>query len=79
MIKTHVTWNKISTAEEQSLIDERVTQMVQEEKTNGNMSLISESEDGKTFERTWNTIEAAEEWLSFIQTFNPTSAILINE
>jgi hypothetical protein len=78
MIKTHVIWNRELTAGERSVIDERVEQMVQEEKTDGKVLWISDSEDGRIFERTWTTVEAAEEWIAFIETYSPVSVQIIN-
>jgi hypothetical protein len=56
MIKTHVTWNKSLTQEEIFSINEYVRQMIQEEKTDGSPSWISETDDEKVVERNWTTL-----------------------
>jgi hypothetical protein len=78
MITTHVTWNKNVTEEERAAIDKRLEQMILENKTDGIGSWTSDSEYGRTLERNWSTVEAAEEWIAFITTYSPVSAQIID-
>jgi hypothetical protein len=78
MIKTQVTWNPPLTNADIELVREHAQKMANQEKTDGTEVIVQEI-DKIIVERPWYTVEYAEEWLSFVQTFNPKSAIIINE
>jgi len=80
MIKTHVIWNQDGlTASEEAQIVEQAEIMHQQQKTDNQIILLVDTGKEKIVERQWNSIEYAEEWISFVLTFNPKSAVIINE
>jgi hypothetical protein len=78
MIKTQVTWDLPLADADIALVKEHGQKMKDQEKTDGTEVIVREI-DKVIVERPWYTVEYAEEWLSFIQTFNPANAIIINE
>jgi hypothetical protein len=76
MIKTHVTWldgETLPSAE----ITAKVNEMTAQGKTDGSWTKISEADGQYTIERTWTDVDAANEWINFITTFNPVLAVIV--
>jgi hypothetical protein len=79
MIKTHVTWTKLLSENELTQIYAHVELMVSQGKTNGEQEWVKNEPEEKIVERYWTTVEDANEWLSFIETYGPASAVIVNE
>lgn len=77
MIKTHVTWLIVDNTLRLIETGAKVTEMTAQEKTDGNWTKINETSDRYTIERSWIDINAASEWITFITTYNPVSAVVV--
>ena len=76
MIKTHVTWVKGQTPPAQDIID-KITEMETQGKTDGTRVRINETVTQFTAERTWTDVNAANEWINWVTTYNPVSAVIV--
>jgi hypothetical protein len=79
MIKTQVTWNRPLPNAEKDLAEAKLQTMLQQEKTDGVEIVIDDTPGGRIVERHWYTKEYADEWLSFIRTLDPATAIIVDE
>lgn len=76
MIKTHVTW-LADAARPTVELATKIKEMTAQEKTDGSWTQINEADDQNTVERSWVDINAATEWINFVTTFNPVSAVVV--
>lgn len=76
MIKTHVTW-LADAARPTAELATKIEEMTAQEKTIGDWTQINEADDRATVERSWVDINAATEWINFVTTFNPVSAVVV--
>jgi hypothetical protein len=73
MIKTIVTWNtQTATAASTALLN-KISIMTYEHKTDGEAVVVNKN-DLTTVTRTWTTISDAEEWINFVNDYDPVSA-----
>ena len=81
MIKTHVTFAAgVPTEEQQTEAKNKAAEMATEGKTDDVYIVIKNPEipNQYTVERTWTDTAAANEWISYIQTFGPISAEIVD-
>jgi hypothetical protein len=81
-IQTQVLFNVKLDQAEYDLIQAQVEICVAAGTTDGVITYdpdTAEAQDpGVKIERTWTTQQAAEDWITFISTFNPVSAVIVN-
>jgi hypothetical protein len=81
-IETHVVFETKLTDEQYSAIGTQAQTCVQAGTTDGVISYdppsSTEQGPGIVIIRTWTTTAAAEEWITFIETFGPYSAQIVN-
>jgi hypothetical protein len=78
MVKTHVTWKTEPSAEATVAIDNKITEMSNEDKTDGILTKIPlDNNDQYIGERTWVDLESAQEWLDFIVQMSPAEALIV--
>jgi hypothetical protein len=76
MTTTIVTWNTTTLTEEIiAAIDAQATQMALDGKTDDNPTRES-TENTNTAIRVWTTMADAEEWIAFVEQYNPISATI---
>jgi hypothetical protein len=78
-ITTVVVWNPLSTAEDHAIMTNKAEEMKVAGKTDGTVTVVQEmlgSTVPRNVTRTWNTIEAAQEWIDFVTPFSPASAVI---
>lgn len=81
MIKTHVAWEENVLSEEKiAEIRSRVVTMETEGKTNGLSEMVVDPNNPthQIYARHWNTDTAAAEWITFIKSYSPVYAQIIN-
>jgi hypothetical protein len=71
-ISTIVVWNPVPTQEQNDTIDSKALAMASEGKTDNVPHSVTDG-DVRTVTRTWNTTADAEEWVTFLEPFNPQS------
>lgn len=80
MIKTHVTW-QLQTPTEQQLVEirEKAVIMIAEGKTDSTAISIDDPNHPflRIIEKHWVNVDAANEWIAFVQQFNPVSAVIV--
>jgi hypothetical protein len=75
-IKTKVTWSQNHTDEQVTEIQNKLVTLMANNATNG--LLQNDTFTGSSI-RTWNTVEAAEAWIEFLNTFTPPPASAVIE
>ena len=76
MIETLVTWNDGTPTE--SVIDtchEKINVMVSQGKTDG-LHQTNSLETTYVVTRVWNTLADAQEWINFVNSYSPVSAVV---
>ncbi len=79
MATTQVVWNYEQRFDQQiiSAAQAKLTQMQQEGKTDGAMNMDLLPNNTWVSIREWNSVPAAQEWIDFIQAYQPISATII--
>jgi hypothetical protein len=74
MIKTQITWLTGQAVRE---VSSKLNEMKAQGKTDGTRTFINETDTQSTWERTWIDADAANEWIDFIKTLDPVSAVIV--
>jgi hypothetical protein len=81
-IQTQVLFNGKLDPEDYNLIQAQADSCVAAGTTDGVITYDPDTATvqgpGVKVERTWTTQQAAEDWITFISTFNPASAVIVN-
>ena len=78
MTTTNVEWAPGQPSEEESAqIRDKAAEMASQGKTDNNPTTTQVGDD-IIYQRTWTTVTDAEEWVTFVEQFNPVSATITN-
>ena len=78
MATTQVTWSDTQTSSFDEIAD-KAFEMQAQGKTDGNWQKNTNEDGNSTVERTWTDVPAAQEWIDFVNQFNPLSATIKDE
>ena len=81
MVTTQVSWSNkdILSNEAESQLMDKLDKMQAQGKTNNQRKVEVDSNGFRVVKRSWIDQSAAQEWIDFIKTFNPSSAVIVDE
>lgn len=80
MINTLVTWQELLVGDNKTEVTAKLAELKTAGKFVENTRIAVENSDGTTsIKRSWVDLAAAQEWIDYITTYNPISAVIVDE
>lgn len=75
--ETQVTWSKPTDPTAMTLVQARAQELINAGKEVGN-AVINDGETQIVVNRFWVDTETADEWITFVNVYNPVSAVIVS-